>query len=221
MKFLGVLLDENLSWKAHIDTIGKKISKNLGILYKARITLNQKSTKQLYFSFIHSYLTYGSMAWGSTNKTKLNNLLMHQKHAARIIFFKDKLTHAKPLLKSMNALNIYQLNIFQILLFMHNVKNNQTPNIFNNIFSKLENKYNTRLCEHNFTKPLYKTKLAQYTITFRGPQLWNSLVPTDYKKYSFQLFKSKIKTNRRKTIFLTKNKTKQKSNLFLSHFKHP
>ena len=74
MKFLSVLLDENLSWKAHIDTIGKKISKNLGILYKARITLNQKSTKQLYFSFIHSYLTYGSMAWASTNKTKLNNL---------------------------------------------------------------------------------------------------------------------------------------------------
>ena len=96
MKFLGVLLDENLSWKAHIDTIGKKISKNLGILYKGRRTLNQKSTKQLYFSFIHSYLTYGSMAWASTNKTKLNNLLMHQKHAARIIFFKDKLTHAKP-----------------------------------------------------------------------------------------------------------------------------
>ena len=78
---------------------------------------------------------------------------------------------------------------------MHKVKNNQTPNIFNNIFSKLENKYNTRLCEHNFTKPLYKTKLAQYTITFRVPQLWNSLVPTDYKKYSFQLFKSKIKTH--------------------------
>ena len=94
----------------------KKISKNLGILYKARITLNQKSTKQLYFSFIHSYLTYGSMAWASTNKTKLNNLLMHQKHAARIIFFKDKLTHAKPLLKSMNALNISVEHISNIII---------------------------------------------------------------------------------------------------------
>ena len=70
MKFSGVLLDENLSWKAHIDTIGRKISKNIGIIYKARITLNQKSTKQLYFSFIHSYLTYRSMAWASTNRTK-------------------------------------------------------------------------------------------------------------------------------------------------------
>ena len=76
------------------------------------------------------------------------------------------MTHVKPLLQSMNASNIYQLNIFKILLFMHKVKNNQTLNIFNNIFSNLENKYNTRLCEHNFTKPLYNTKLARYTIPF-------------------------------------------------------
>ena len=58
------------------------------------------------------------MAWGSTNKTKLNQLLRHQKHASRIIFFKDKLTHAKPLLQYINALNVYQLNIFHILLFI-------------------------------------------------------------------------------------------------------
>ena len=46
--------------------------------------------------------------------------------------------HAKHLLQSMNTLNIYQLNIFQILLFIHKVKNNETPNIFNNIFSTLK-----------------------------------------------------------------------------------
>ena len=60
---------------------------------------------------------------------------------------------------------------------MNKVKNNGTPNIFKNIFSTLKSKYNTRSCEHNFTKPLYRTKIAQYIITFCGPQLWNSLVP--------------------------------------------
>ena len=195
IKFLGVLLDENLSWKTHINTIENKISKNLGILYKARLVLNQKSIKQLYFSFIHSYLNYGNMAWGSTNKTKLNQLLRHQKHASRIIFFKDKLTHAKPLLQSINALNIYQLNIFHILLFMHKVKNEQTPQIFKTIFSKTNNKYNTRSCRRlTFSKPLYKTKSTQYNISFRGPHLWNSLVPTELKNLSYPIFKSKIKT---------------------------
>ena len=119
MRFLGVLLDKNLTWKSHIETIEKKT---------------------VVFSFIHSYLTDRSIVWASINKTKLNNLLIHQERAARIKFFKDNLTHVKQLLQSMNILNIYQLNIFQILLFMYRVKNNQTPNIFYNIFSKLKSK---------------------------------------------------------------------------------
>ena len=53
MTFLGVLLDENMTWQNHINCIEKKVSKNLGILYKARHLLNTKCTKQLYFSFIY------------------------------------------------------------------------------------------------------------------------------------------------------------------------
>ena len=156
MKFLGVLLDENLTWRPHIKCIENKISKNLGILYKARYLLNLQCTKQLYFSFIHTYLNYGSIAWGSTNKTKLNVILRRQKHASRIIFFKDKYTHARPLLKELNALNIYQLNINNILLFMHRVKNNTIPNIFKQSFKINKNKYNTKATNTRFYKPLYK-----------------------------------------------------------------
>ena len=52
IKFLGVLLDENLTWKNHINLIENKISKSLGILHPAKFLLNQKSRKDIYFSFI-------------------------------------------------------------------------------------------------------------------------------------------------------------------------
>ena len=45
-------------------------------------------------------------------------LYRQQKHAARIIYYKDKLTHSKPLFKNMNALGVHELNIFQTLMFM-------------------------------------------------------------------------------------------------------
>ena len=45
-----------------------------------------------------------------------------------------------------------------------------------------------------FSKPLYKIKSTQYNISFRGPHLWNSLVPTELKNLSYPIFKSKIKT---------------------------
>ena len=86
--------------------IETKISKNLGILYKARQLLNFKCTKQLYFSFIHSYINYGNIAWGSTNPTKLKVILRRQKQASRVIDFQDKFTDARPLLKKLNALTV-------------------------------------------------------------------------------------------------------------------
>ena len=61
-KFLGVLLDKNLSWKAHIKYIENKISKNIGALFKARPFLNKKSFLSPYYSYIHSYINDGSVS---------------------------------------------------------------------------------------------------------------------------------------------------------------
>ena len=59
------------------------------------------------------------------------------------------------------ALNIYQLNINNTLLFMHKVKNNNTPNIFKQSFNINTNKYNTKSTNTKFHKPLLKTKYNQ------------------------------------------------------------
>ena len=59
IKYLGVLIDENLTWKEHINVIESKFSKNLGLLYRDRRVLDSTALKNLYFSFIHSYLNYG------------------------------------------------------------------------------------------------------------------------------------------------------------------
>ena len=52
IKFLGVLLDENLSWKGHIKYAENKISKNIEILYKARDYLSKESLLLLYYAYI-------------------------------------------------------------------------------------------------------------------------------------------------------------------------
>ena len=92
---------------------------SIGILYRTRCILSTFLRKQLYFSFIICYLNYANIAWASTNKGKLQALYRHQKHAERIINFKDKLTSAKPLLDQINAVPVYEMNIFQTLCFMY------------------------------------------------------------------------------------------------------
>ena len=72
----------------------------------------------------------------------LQALYRHQKYAARIINFKDKFTSAKPLFEQVNAMTVYEMNIFQTLCFMYLCKNGNTPSIFNYIYTlKPINKY--------------------------------------------------------------------------------
>ena len=85
IKLLGVLVDENLTWIDHIALVENKLSKNLGLLHKAKNYLNKKSMVSLYYSFIHSYLNYGNIAWCSTSMTKLKKLLSQPKEALRTI----------------------------------------------------------------------------------------------------------------------------------------
>jgi len=69
IKFLGVVIDNKLSWKLHINYIKTKISKSLAILNKAKDLLNQASLNMLYCSFILPYMTYCVEVWGNTYKT--------------------------------------------------------------------------------------------------------------------------------------------------------
>ena len=57
-KFLGVFIDENVTWKPHINTISTKISKSIGILYRGRLIISRKQLNQLYF---HLYILIKTM----------------------------------------------------------------------------------------------------------------------------------------------------------------
>ena len=85
IKFLGVMLDENISWEEHISTVETKLAKNIGLLYRAKPLLEEKSLKSIYFAYIHSYLNYANIALASTYRAKLKTIHFHQKHAVRSV----------------------------------------------------------------------------------------------------------------------------------------
>ena len=57
-KFLGIIVDDQLKWKQHIDYIKNKISKSIGIIYKARNYVNTHTLRNLYYTFVYPYLIY-------------------------------------------------------------------------------------------------------------------------------------------------------------------
>ena len=89
------------------------------------------------------------MAWASTQKNKLK-INIKQKHAVRIIFNEDRLCYSRPLLKTLKALNVYQLNINQNLNFFPRLKNDNIPKISTELIKKLE-----QISNKVFKKQLY------------------------------------------------------------------
>ena len=97
IKYLGVLIDENLSWKNHIDSVITKISKTIGIITKLRHFVPSSVLLNIYTSLITPYITYGLITWGTASKTYLHKILLLQKRVLRLIYFVDKKDHAIPL----------------------------------------------------------------------------------------------------------------------------
>ena len=71
-KFLGIIIDENLNWKPHIQLVKSKLSKTLSIIYKASKLINYEGMLTLYCSLFLPYLTYCCEIWGNTYATNVN-----------------------------------------------------------------------------------------------------------------------------------------------------
>ena len=85
-KFLGVIIDENLNWKTHIDKICLKISKLNGILYKIRHNLTSESMISIYYTLCYPHLIYCVPIWASTWPSFTKKLSIAQKNFSVYIF---------------------------------------------------------------------------------------------------------------------------------------
>ena len=104
-KFLGVIIDNKLNWSEHITYIKNKIAKSIGVIHKTRNFLNDKTLRNLYFTFIYPYLIYCIEIWGNTNEIHLNPIVKIQKKSIRTITFSHYQAHTAPLYKKLNILN--------------------------------------------------------------------------------------------------------------------
>jgi len=79
VKFLGVLIDEKLNWKEHVNYIKTKVSKGIGIICRVRNVLPHRILLMLYNTLIHPYLSYCNIIWGAAKISTLNSLFLLQK----------------------------------------------------------------------------------------------------------------------------------------------
>ena len=89
-------------------------------------------------------------------------------------------------------LNIYQLNTLSNIIFMHRVEN--APFIILTKFCKPSHPYPTNFSAHNLLVPTLKLKKSRYSVSIRGPLLWNNILTAAGKtQESLPKFQTAIK----------------------------
>jgi len=111
-KYLGIIIDNNLTWSEHINYIYNKIIKFTSIFYKIRHILPVKVLITIYFAFVHSHLLYGIEIYGNTDRAYLNRLMVLNNKLLRILQSAPLKAPVSDLYEHFNTLNIPDLHNF-------------------------------------------------------------------------------------------------------------
>ena len=179
IKFLGVLINDKLTWDCHKQLICNKISKTLGILHKCKNVMNNDECIKMYKTFIQPYFLYAIEAWGCSIQSDNDILVKTQSKVLRILFNSQRTTDAWEYTnaKIKDVRSLYSTVIKKLCMKHHFgiLPNNFSLNImpeFN--VSQLENKISRisldNMYDYKKCNNLLSTQLKKNCI-----HIWNSL----------------------------------------------
>ena len=122
IKFLGVIIDNKLKWKDHIDYISKKIAKGIGVIIKARKVFDKTTLSSIYNSLILPYIGYCIHIWGNAYQTHLQKLHVLQNKIVRIIAGVPRRTSADHLYCELNILKLKNCTCMLLVYVCINMK---------------------------------------------------------------------------------------------------
>ena len=176
-KFLGVIIDNKLTWKDHVAHVASKVSKGMGMIIKARNYLNRKGLLTLYYTFVYPYLTYCNHIWGNIYQSNLKHLCVLQNKIVRIIAGVKPRESTGPLYDSLGIMKLTDLNKYLIARFMFRYCTNMVPKLFLSYFLRNYNVSSYDLRSANcFHLPFVATDLGKNGIRYRGPIVFNKLL---------------------------------------------
>ena len=166
--FLGVILDENFSWKPHIANIARKVSKSIGIIHKASLCLSTSTLCTFHNSLVYPYFFYCIRVWGSTYPSTLKRTVLLQTKVVRITSRSTFHAHTKPVFKQLKILNLYNIYRFQIgnIIFLFD-RLFTWCSLKIILFSSSNHCYYTRQWIP-FAYPLCRTNIKQFALCFQG-----------------------------------------------------
>ena len=166
-KFLGVHLDDNMTFKTHLNHLSQKLSRINSLFYQVRDLIPLFVLKRMYFAHVQSLLSYCNVIWSNTNSTDLNSVTIAQKRIIRTITKSDILAHTRPLFMATKILTIEQLRRYFLGIYCFK---NQTN--FHHLMG--QHNYRTRR-RHDLRPVIHRTSFFEKSFLYQAPIIWNEI----------------------------------------------
>lgn len=195
--YLGVILDQNLSWRNHINAVRDKVARGAAMLKILHNFLPRGCLISIYNAYILPYLSYCIEVWGNACSSYLYPLLILQKKCIRIVCNAPYLEHCKPLAKNLNVLLLNDLYFVSVAVLMYKAFHDNVGNTgYFGLFTKTSLLYTrTRQANVNFYVSLVNTNVRKSSVFHVGVNIWNNL-PLEVKlSKSVNVFRKCCKQN--------------------------
>ena len=167
-KFVGHVLDDNLSWEGHIDHICRKLASANFAINSSKHFLPLQIRKTLYYSLFDSHLNFGNLLWGCAKNKFLRRVENLQKKCIRNIGLKSFRSHTEPIFKDLSILKLSERLSFSRSIFMHKYRNQKLPITFSDMFvdaSNTDSTHYNRHTDYNYdTQPATKKYLENFPL---------------------------------------------------------
>lgn len=118
---LGLIIDQNLNWKSHLNKLRNKISSFAYALNETKKTTDIKTAIATYYAYAYAWFSYGILLWG--NSTDFSTLFTLQKKLIRIIANIDQTDSCKPYFQKYQILPLPCIYILEIFKFVRKYPN--------------------------------------------------------------------------------------------------
>jgi hypothetical protein len=174
-RYLGILLDEQLSWSNHIEIICNKLMKLTYVFRSMARFIDKSMACQLYYAYIYPHISYGIEIYGTAYKKYINKLQVMQNRILKILTCKPYRYNSQQLHNELNILTVSNVYSLYVNTFVFKQFNHMLPKIFNQYYQTNEC---LRGCTtrqgSDFYVPKYKTTFGSKSTNIIGAKLWNS-----------------------------------------------
>ena len=196
--FLGITLQENLSWENHCNNVANKMARNAGILNRVKKLLPLPSLCTLYNSLIFPHFAYGLEVWGACQPKHLKRIATIQKKSVRAISNAHWLSHTEPRMKKLNILKVNDQHYLQCLSLIYDMIKNNSPDLYNlsqdqNLHSHYHTLRSTTERPENLRLPTFNAQQGKGSFLSFSPPHWNALPEGLKNANSRKTFKTQLK----------------------------